>query len=186
MKSIIFALLLVAGVAFAANSTKGDQSDMLKFDAFKNVLDLKNLVPVILDVAKSISNQLPNGGAEALNIVLQTITSVLGIVPAFVKQLPTINLPAVMKSLPPMIDALKVLIEAAPELTRTLPQFIERLPKLAESMIPTLKTTPDLLTIVPVVIETLPDLGNILIKLTPVINILNNSTVYGGSTGNTA
>lgn len=185
MKFTIFALLFVAGVVYAADSSKEDPSQLQKFknfgtDTLKNVLDLKNLVPVILDAAKSISDQLRIGGVEALNIVLQTIGSLLGIVPTVIQQLPnlTINLPAIMKRLPPLIDALKILIEAAPEMTKTLPQFIENLPKLAKSMVPTLKTTPDLLTIVPNVIETLPDLGNILIKLTPVINILNNGTAH--------
>lgn len=187
MKSIIFALLFVAGVAYAVDSSKENQSHLQKFktfgaDALKQVLDLKNLVPVILEAAKSLSDQLRIGGVEALNIVLQTITSLLGIVPTLVKQLPnlTINLPAVMKGLPPIIDSLKILIEAAPEMTKTLPEFIENLPKLAQSMVPTLKTTPDLLTVVPNVIETLPELGNILIKLMPVINILNNGTVHQG------
>lgn len=193
MKFIIFALLFVVGVAQAADSSKQNQSGLEKFktfgaDALKNVLDLKKLIPFILEAAKSIAEQLRIGGVEALNLVLQTLTSLLGIVPTVVKQLPnlTVNLPAVMKRLPPVIDALKIVIDAVPELTETLPEFIEKLPKLAESMVPTLKTKPDLLTIVPVVIETLPDLGNILLKLTPVINILNNgTTVDGDATGNT-
>lgn len=180
MKFTIFALLLVAGVAYAANSMEDDQSEpqILKIDALQKVLDLKNLVPVILEAAKNISNQLRISGVEAINIVLQTVASLLGIVPTLVKQVPnfTTNLPAIMKRLPPMIDALKIVVEAAPQLTKTLPEFVENLPKLAESMVPTLKTTPDLLTVVPVVIETLPDLRDILIKLTPVINVLNNGT----------
>lgn len=183
MKFTIFALLLVAGVAYAVNSAEDNQSEpqILKAigsDALQKVLDLKNLVPVILEAAKNISNQLRITGVEAINIVLQTIASLLGIVPTLVKQVPnfTTNLPAIMKRLPPMIDALKIVIEAAPELTKTLPKFVENLPKLAESMVPTLKTTPDLLSVVPVVIDTLPDLRNILIKLTPVINVLNNGT----------
>lgn len=193
MKFIIVALLFVAGVAYAANTPKEHQSGMEKFkilggDTLKNVLDLKNLIPFILDAAKSIADQLRIGGVEALNLVLQTLTSLLGIVPTLVKQLPNLtgNLPAVMKRLPPIIDALKIVIDAAPELTKTLPEFVEKLPKLAESMVPTLKTTPDLLTIVPVVIEALPDLGNILIKLTPVIDVLRSGAAHAGSTGNTA
>lgn len=193
MKFIIFALLLVAGVAYATNSMQDNHSEpqILKAfggDTLQKALDLRNLVPVILDAAKNISNQLRISGVEAIKIVLQTMISLLGIVPTLVKQVPnfTTNLPAIMKRLPPMIDALKIVIEAAPELTKTLPEFVENLPKLAESMVPTLKSTPDLLTVVPVVMEILPELRNVLIKLTPVINILNNGTAHGGSTGNIA
>lgn len=176
---------MVAGVALAADSTEDSQFEpqVLKMsigsDALQKVLDLKNLVPAVLDVAKNISNQLRISGFEAMNIVLQTIASVLRIFPTLIKQIPnfTVNFPAIMKRLPPVIDALKIVIEAAPEMTKTLPEFVDNLPELAKSMVPTLKSTPDLLTVAPVVIKTLPDLRKILFKLIPVINVLNHGSI---------
>lgn len=188
MKSIIFALLFVAG-AYAGISTVDRDNNQLELRQTKSygmrtlgkVLDLKNLVPVIFDAAKNISTQLKIGGMEALHIVIDTISALMGVVPIVVKRIPEFakNLPAIMKTIPPMIDSLKILIEASPELMKALPPFIENLPILTEKLIPAFQATPDLLTSVPAVIEILPDLSNILQKLTPVLNSLNKGVAKG-------
>lgn len=198
MKFIIFALLFVGG-AYAGISTVDHHVENIGSDptfdnddnqlilrafgmgTLEKILELRNLAPAIMEAAKNISTLLQIGAIEALHLIIDTISSLLGIIPTLVKQIPEFgkNLPGMMKALPPIIDSFQILIEASPELMKALPPLIGALPSLAEKLVPTLQATPDLLTALPAVIDILPDLSNILQKLAPVLNNLNNSVAKG-------
>lgn len=187
MKFIIFTVLLFVAGAYAGISTIDrhveDNDNQLMLRGFpipgplEKIIELKNLIPAIFDTAKFISQQLQMGVKEAICLIIDTITSLLGIVPILIKQVPEFakNLPAIVKALPPVIDTFKILIDASPDLMKALPPVVAALPDLAEKLVPTLQATPDIITTVPAVIDILPDLSNILRKLAPVLNNLNKS-----------